>query len=179
MNLLPALAISLILNVGIGWAALHEYGTVRSDTANCNTLRTADAKAANDAAAAKVKAALDEADTQYQQILKSQVEADAKHEKVMLKIQHRQDTAAQHYKDASHDKAAVAWASQPVPTDYALGMCASLGNCPGRGGTAADTAIAQGRPKGPGTHGRDAPSSHAHRQPAADRDEALERSAKL
>ena len=179
MKTLYGLLISLALNAVLGWAAIHEYGVVQSDTAACNTLRTADAKAANDAAAATVNAALAKADAEYQDMLKAQIAADAAHEKTMLGIQRRQDAATQPYKDASHDKAAVAWAAQPVPADYALGMCASLGNCPGRGGNAAGTAVAEGRPKGPGTHGRDASGPHAHRQPAADRDQALGRAAGL
>lgn len=168
-------AVLLAAVVVLGLWVDHDERALGAATAACNNLRTQDAKDANDAVASLLKAQVDKDALAADEIRQSQAKADAAHEKTMLDIQHRKDTAAQHYEDASHDKAAIAWADLPVPPDYALGMCASLGNCPGPGGSTPAGTDTQSRPQGPGADSGHAAASHHHRQPAADRDEALDR----
>lgn len=156
MNTLYALMVSLMLNAVLGWTALHEYGTVRADTANCNTLRTADAKAANDAVLKAVEIQSQKDADAADLMRQNQAKADADHEKVMLDIQRRQDAAKQHFGDASHDAKSLTWAAQPVPLPYYLGLCAVLGHCPDVGSGTPAGAIAQSRPQGPGADSGDA-----------------------
>lgn len=163
-----AILILLALSGALGWVALHEYGITQADAASCTALRTADAKAADDAVAKAVRDQTDKDALAAEQIRQDQAKADQDHERVMLRIQHAQDTATHHFEDANHDQAAVAWAAQPVPLDYYLGLCAALGDRAGCPGDAAAHAVAQSGSARPRADGGDAAQPATHGQPAAD-----------
>lgn len=152
----------LIITQGLsGWWLDHDERALGAVPAQIQAARQADANTATQATLKAVQARVDLDNADLQLALRAQAKADGDHEKAMLGIQHRQDLANFYFGDAAHDKIAAAWAAQPVPLPYLLGLCAVLGDTARGCGHAAGGVIgAESAGGGPGPHGGDEPAGH-------------------
>lgn len=152
-----------------GWWLDHDERDLGAVPAQIQSARLQDADAATKATLAAVAVRVQQDQTDRDTAVASQAKADHQHELTMLGIQQRQDAVQYHFEEASHDKAAMAWAALPVPSDYYLGLCVITANCPDQSPAAAGGVIAaQGTGSGPGADSDHVSAADAHGQPRGD-----------